>query len=83
MQQEEPETPKAGNTIIPMVWNNGMQTTTYHKFPERSILHPNNPMRSFNAQQWKLQQELKIVHSKVRRNFLKYVAINIQVQAPK
>jgi hypothetical protein len=66
-----------------MVWNSGTTTTTSHEFQERYLLHPNDPLRSFNPQQWKTQPELKIVHSKVRCKFVKYAAIHIQVQAPK
>jgi hypothetical protein len=50
MQQEAPKTLKTGNMIIPLVWNSDTPTTTSHKFPERSILHPNGPLCSFNVQ---------------------------------
>jgi hypothetical protein len=69
MQHRSPEMPRAGNTIIPLVRNSGTPTTTSHKFLERALLHPNDLLRSFNAQQWQPHPELKLVHINVSRFF--------------
>jgi hypothetical protein len=79
---EDPETPKTGNVIQPLVKNYVPPQVTQLITFERSRLTQYDPLSTFNTKKWVEPAPMQFQHRTVKRTFMAYLAVRISVNKP-
>jgi hypothetical protein len=80
---EDPETPKTGNVIQPLINNSFPPQVTQLSTFEWSRLTQYDPLSPFNPKKWADPAPMQFQHRTVKQTFMVYLAVRISLNKPR